>query len=98
MKIKKFEKYTIDDIYLNDVSYELCYVNSLNGDTEVVPYFDDDDDYDVNPFDLKETVKLYLKYEKDYENIFILKKTEEKVDDSIIEEVKKQLDIEKYNL
>jgi len=101
--LKTFES-TIIDL---DVHYEIRYYdNELHdevivsgSDFELFSSSDDSDDVNYNPFDLKDMVKLLLKYENEMsESLYIVKITRNEVTKKEIDDVKLEIEAEKYNL
>lgn len=93
MKIKLFENF--DEINL-DIQYVLRTVDVASGEEHDVPLTNDDFDY--NPYSLEDMVKLYLVYKKQYDQLHLVKITEEIVDEDTINKVKVNLTAKKYNL
>ena len=92
MKIKLFENFEVD----LDTHYEIKQVDG-NGDLE--PFESGFDDFDdINPYDLKEVVEYFSKYENDVPSLLIYKVTETVVDTDEIEKIKLKLAAKKYNI
>jgi len=91
MKVKLFENFEVD----LEVYYVLMY--NVNGDDIKIP-LTINDDFNFNPYDLDEMVKLMIKYEKKYRSIFLNKVTTQKVSDDEIKDAKIRIDAKKYNL
>jgi len=76
MKIKLFENFDAVDL---DISYEI-YEIDRNGDEEIFLSGLDDME-DINPFDLKDVIKYFMKY-KDKHKLIIKKVTRETLDEN----------------
>lgn len=91
MKIQLFENFEVD----LDVQYVLRTVD-MAGDEMDIPL--ENEDFNYNPYDLEEMVKLYIKKKKEYDQINIFKITEEVIDEETINKIKLNLTAKKYNL
>lgn len=93
MKIKTFENFEVD----LDVTYELADYNDY-GEEIRLNTSDEEEYYNINPYDLEEMVKLYMKYKKKYPNLKIKKVISDFVDEKTIQDILVKLDSDKYNL
>lgn len=91
--IKLFENF--DEIDL-DVYYELWTLDRNGEEEEFISGDGDDDNY--NPYDLNEMVILLMNHEKYNKDLFIKKITKENIDKEIIDRIKMQLKVNKYNI
>ena len=91
MKIKKFENYERIDL---SVRYEIRYYDNNLQDEVIVG----ENEYNYNPFDIKDMVELLMKYEKKGLDVYLIRTKEEMVDKKTIEDVKLKIRAEKYNL
>jgi len=86
-----------------DIVYEIRGVD-VNGDEYIPPV--EDDDYNYNPYDLKEVVKLLIIKNKkqsthipsENPRLHIVKVTTEKVPQDKLEQIRIEIEGDKYNL
>ena len=98
-ELEDISNYNINENISPDVFYQIKCICSNSGDEftpEVI-----DDDYNYNPYDIKEMVKLLIKKRQSYSKNnkpFLVKVTTTKVPQNIIKNIEMELKAEKYNI
>lgn len=91
MKIERFNQ--INEDFGTETYYEIWYYDK-RGD---VQEYSSDEYLNLDPFDLKDTIKYFMELEKT-NNVFIKKIIANKLSDKIINKIKLEIKTEKYNL